>query len=127
MACSEQRCACTAQAHVLALQAAMAVVVVGLMMLLRPARLATYLVDFYCYRPPDRCLPGTAPPFPLSALRSLLLSRSVQAQHAGLPGQSWGTAIRHSVCAQRRELYRLKPVCACVGCANPRENSIPKL
>jgi hypothetical protein len=27
-----------------------------LVMLLRPARLATYLVDFYCYRPPDRCL-----------------------------------------------------------------------
>ena len=26
-----------------------------LVMSWRPARLSTYLVDFYCYRPPDRC------------------------------------------------------------------------
>lgn len=46
-----------AQAHLLALQAAVAAVVFAAFSLLRPARMGTYLVDFYCYRPPDRCLP----------------------------------------------------------------------
>ena len=39
----------------LALQAVVLAVVYVIFSLLRPARMATYLVDFYCYRPPDRC------------------------------------------------------------------------
>lgn len=44
-----------AQAHVLALQLAVALAVAAFVCLMRPAQLPTYLVDFYCYRPPDRC------------------------------------------------------------------------
>ena len=43
-----------AQAHVLALQLAVALAVAAFVCLMRPAQLPTYLVDFYCYRPPDR-------------------------------------------------------------------------
>ena len=56
----------------LALQAAVAAVVVVVLSLLRPARMATYLIDFYCYRPPDRCLPRATPPegLPVAAVEA---------------------------------------------------------
>ena len=42
------------QLHLVDLLATAALAAAILVMFWRPARLSTYLVDFYCYRPPDR-------------------------------------------------------------------------
>lgn len=48
------------QWQLLALQAAVVAVVAALFYFLRPGKGSTYLIDFYCLRPPNRCNPQSS-------------------------------------------------------------------
>ena len=110
----------------LALQLAVALAVAAFVCLMRPARMATYLVDFYCYRPPDRSVTNTHSkytiPTPLENFLCQVHARvsgiwfgwlnSTKFLHVGRSYSNFGW-LRSAECSRKCAHATSKTVCLC--------------